>query len=856
MTMANRKKKTATANAGTKSRERLVIHQIVVKAPQRKVYDVGNWRTALSSADNGRTKQLYDLLDDIMIDGVLSDAVQKRIDAVTNSELTFQNADGEEVEEIALLMDTTAWEELLTEIMKKKIYGRSGVEMTFNDGFNVEPIPAKHINLKNRTILRQDTDETGIPYEGDSQLLVLGKDRDFGLLLKAAPYAIYKRGGFGDWSQWIELFGMPQRIGKYNTYDPESRKLLEEAFEKAGSAPYVVIPKEADVETKDGGTGSGASYNEFRQANNEEMLITILGQTMTTVQGEKGARSLGEVHKEVEEGKNKSDLRYVQRVLNQKVLPMLEARGYPVTGGKFVFPKAAEQLSVAEVVQLSDIMDIPQSYLHEKYSIPVPKDGEPVAKRASSQAAQFDIGEDPEEDTVSNADRNFLMRLWDFFVKAPRDGASGGKARIRLNDDATLDGRVIARVAGGDSAYFDAELFQYIADDLLDAVQKAFKRTVNHADVRFAYGLQDDAFITALEQNLFHFSAAKTLAEVQELNRMFRESKNFEEFSKKAAEICGTFNKTWQKTEYETAVLTAESASNYHRLMGKTKLFPYWKYVTAGDDKVREEHRKLDGAVLPAKDTRWDKIFPPNGWKCRCRVTPVMRHEVSEEWLAESSRIVDGYLGTSEWRKVEQQHWDSNRGKRAEIFDKDQMYIRKFPDMAARYMDKIPPAGWGAEPSFKKLTGEKAPEFKEYGGTAESWWNDRKKVMDGKDVLPVTDYRGRNWYMEKKDYDIHTTDDKKSRGFRVKYLSCIDEVMADPDEVWLGSEYKDRENPESRLNNWILIKYYKGVAVACVCKIEKRKMVFKSWYEVRNPKIRKGILVRKRQVSHGRPVHD
>ena len=166
MTMANKKKKTATTNAGAKSKEQLVIHQIVVKAPQRKVYDVGNWRTALSSADNGRTKQLYDLLDDIMIDGVLSDAVQKRIDAVTNSELTFQNAAGEEVEEIADLMDTTAWEDLLTEILKKKIYGRSGIEMTFNDGFNVEPIPAKHINLKNRTILRQDTDEIGIPYEG------------------------------------------------------------------------------------------------------------------------------------------------------------------------------------------------------------------------------------------------------------------------------------------------------------------------------------------------------------------------------------------------------------------------------------------------------------------------------------------------------------------------------------------------------------------------------------------------------------------------------------------------------------------------------------------------------------------
>ena len=33
--MANKKKKTATTNAGAKSKEQLVIHQIVVKAPQR-----------------------------------------------------------------------------------------------------------------------------------------------------------------------------------------------------------------------------------------------------------------------------------------------------------------------------------------------------------------------------------------------------------------------------------------------------------------------------------------------------------------------------------------------------------------------------------------------------------------------------------------------------------------------------------------------------------------------------------------------------------------------------------------------------------------------------------------------------
>ncbi|MGL4331305.1 MAG: hypothetical protein ACRCSR_00635, partial [Bacteroidales bacterium] len=70
-------------STGTKSKEQLIINQLVIKAPQRKTYDVGNWRKALISADGGRIKQLYDLLDDLMLDGVLSDAVQKRIDAVT-----------------------------------------------------------------------------------------------------------------------------------------------------------------------------------------------------------------------------------------------------------------------------------------------------------------------------------------------------------------------------------------------------------------------------------------------------------------------------------------------------------------------------------------------------------------------------------------------------------------------------------------------------------------------------------------------------------------------------------------------------------------------------------------------------
>lgn len=848
-------KKKSTITKTSKAAEPVIVNQVIVKAPQRRVYDVGDWRNALRSADTGRVKNLYDLFDDILIDGVLGDAVAKRIDAVLNANLTFQDKDGQEVEDIAAIMDTTDWEELLRQIMNERIYGRSAVELICTpDSFHVAPIAAKHINLKNRCIVINDTDERGIPYEGDSSLLVLGNERNYGLLLKATPYAIYKRGGFGDWSQWVELFGMPQRVGKYNAYDPESRKLLEQAMEEAGSAPYIIIPKEAEVETKSGNNGSGTSYNEFRQACNEEMLITILGQTLTTVQGENGARSLGEVHKEVEEGKNRSDMRFVQRVLNNHVLPMLEARGYPVGGGKFVFPQSAEQLSVSDIVQLSDILPIPQSYLHEKYSIPVPEGDEPIARREVPTFEQADIeqeGEPTEQEAKPKtkaqlSDHSLLKRLRDFFAQAPTTMGANSKSQSLTNlSDDTLDNRLIKRVANGKASYFDAELFEYLSNDLLNAIHTAFKRPVNNAD--YVYDNIDPAFVTAMEQNLFHFSAAKTLAEVQKLNQLYRKAKTFEEFSREAAKVCTKFNKVWQKTEYDTANLTAESAANYQRLIKKANRFPYWQYVTAGDDRVREEHRKLNGVILEVKDPRWDKIYPPNGWKCRCRVKPLLRNEANESIVQASQQTVDEFFGSVEWSNSVASHFDHNPGKRQHVFNANQMYVKKFPNKATKLMDKVTPDDWGLKHSYKQLVRDATKKINWYEGKAADWWNLHKKVVESEEVLPIEDFSNRTWHMDKKSFDEHTTDTKKKRAFRTKYLDTINEVMKEPDEVWIGQDEKDKKADDNYLNRWFYIKYYDSVAIVCVCKIQDGKLNFKSWYELYDDKVRKGLLIYRKE---------
>lgn len=841
--MAKKRKKPAQPNKAKKGGT--VFNQLIIKAPHRKSHDVGSWRNALQSADSGRVKTLFDLYEDLLIDGVLADAVSKRIDAVTNSELTFQDASGKEVDEITTFINTPGFEELLTQIINTKFWGRSGVELEFTEeGMRVFEIPRKHINLDTEEILRQDTDVTGIPYEGDDNILVLGKKRDFGLFLKTAPLIIYKRGGFGDYAQWLEIFGMPQRVGKYSSYDIESRQLLTQALEQAGSAPYIVIPKESEVETTNntGSGNSGTSYNDFRKACNEEALITILGQTLTTVSGDKGARSLGEVHQDVAANKYKSDIRFVGGVLNHYLLPMLERRGFPVKGGKFVFPEDTEPLTVSDIVQLSKIIKIPTMFLHDKYGIPVPSKGDDIAGAVEKpdpdkpDPDKSDPGApekvEPEKEIEKPKKKK---RLIDFFAYAPAKERGFGSHLMTLKDSESLDDRVISRINGKET--FDIELFGYFATRLFDAVQTHMKL----ADASFVYGAMDDAYKTAMEINIFHFSAAKTVAEITELNRLFRKSKSFDEFYKEASKVTDVFNKTWMETEYDTALLVAESASNYWRLKKQAKLFPYWQYTAVMDGKTRKSHAELHGVILPANDPLWKKIMPPLGWRCRCRIKAIMKHELPKDYNFDNARaLVAEYFETDEWSQVEAQGWGTNRAETAEIFTENQQYINKFPSKGGAFLDNLTASKWGLEtvPKLIKAAPGNAPATEL---TAKEIWDNHAK----KEVLKLQLFNSRQVTLSKANFDAHTGGKKDNRAI---YWEAMKEALKNPDELWLNNESKidraiyskwiaggkkdDALAKQLNYDNFNAIRFYKDYAMVVNYKVANGTLELRTWYEL------------------------
>ncbi|MFR9165008.1 MAG: DUF935 family protein [Dysgonomonas sp.] len=625
-----------------------IITQLIIKQPQRSTSDVSAWRNALRSADGGRVKALFDLYEDLLIDTTLFRSWNKRIDAITNAELVFQLEDNESSDDVDALMETLSWETLLTGIMNYKGYGRFGVECDFSDGFNASIIPPKHINLTNHCILINDSDEKGIDYLTDPNLIVLGDPRDFGLFLRTAPYAIWKRGGFGDYAQWLELFGMPQRVGKYSSYDPQSRILLEQALQNAGSAPWCVIPKETDVETVDkGSNSSGDSFNEFRQACNEEMLIAVVGNTLTMIAGTKGARSLGDVHKEVEEAINKADMRFVEKVLNTYFKPMLEARGYHVQGGKFVFPAAVEPLTVTEIISLSDILDIPAWWLYDKFGIPSPKEGEPLARKKSVSVEEIDVDkkeksgakdkkkeEEKVKDTKLHDDRNFLLKLVDkVFLDAPTKWSGAFQnwsrswkrritGRITLDDGYTIDIDKLLKEAI-EEVYGNKGSKELVNKNLFDITNNALQHGI---DSELEDNVIDKEFIRQFKENAAVFSAFKNHQQtdlfVKALYDEDGKLRSFRAFRKECLKIGEKFNEQYLQTEYNTAVRAARMAANLKKYEKTAHLYPNLEYIETNSSHPREQHLEYVGTILPIHHKAWAWLMPPSDWNCDCSVRP------------------------------------------------------------------------------------------------------------------------------------------------------------------------------------------------------------------------------------------
>ena len=105
------------------------------------------------------------------------------------------------------------------------------------------------------------------------------------------------------------------------------------------------------------------------------------------------------------------------------------------------------------------------------------------------------------------------------------------------------------------------------------------------------------------------------------------EGASWDEAKKEIAAVMSTYTGVDMKAArakaehlLRTQGFQAYAVARHQEQMETADIFPYWKYVTVGDNRVRPGHAALDGKVLKASDPWWNTHYPPWDWGCRCIV--------------------------------------------------------------------------------------------------------------------------------------------------------------------------------------------------------------------------------------------
>jgi hypothetical protein len=365
-------------------KQSIIINNVDVRPVQRRSQDIQTWRIALMNAEGiyQQRNDLFTLYDEILLDGHLSAVIEKRISRITNAAMSFRIKD-KPVEEIEKLMRTSAWETLLRESLNARFWGHSLIELNFsNPGENQNNstilINRRYVKPRFELVTRNAHDMNGIKYTESpyvERTIEVGGAEDLGILLKCCPHVIFKRGAFGDWIEFAEVFGMPLRWATYQ--NEQSREILNEALAKAGSAGYVVAPEGSKIEFQSPTGNSGNDiFSSLRSALNEEISVTVLGNTMTTTEAKSSGYAQSLTHGQEQSEVHADDKAYILRVLNEKLIPYLARIGYQTEGGEFSFIEN-ERMSLKDrldiALKVADKVNVGDSYWYETFGIPRPQ---------------------------------------------------------------------------------------------------------------------------------------------------------------------------------------------------------------------------------------------------------------------------------------------------------------------------------------------------------------------------------------------------------------------------------------------------------------------------------------------------
>lgn len=446
-------------------------------------------------------------------------------------------------------------------------------------------------------------------------------------------YYVFYGMAINNWAQFTETYGKPPRIGRYEPNATLNEvDVLRRAVKSLGTDQAAVISKNTDIEFKDfvGKQASSDLFEKLCQFVSTRVTKRILGQTLTTQEGDTGSYAQAKVHNMVREDIQEADLSDFREYLNEIIMKVHQLNW----GGEapqiwLTLPKPvalAERIQIDR--QLRDMgLPMSQDHFYDTYGVDRPRKEQELMPEAPARGFPFSA----QSESIQRQVLSTTKQKDNSLVKLQKEIRS----LKTIEDLKAFNPRGFIGEWGRELG--DIAFSSYVHKRKGNTTRNT---TMTNArplpEIRFEWDSTSIVKVNGFRNQGMIVSGVRTKAALAELVKLAEEATqeggSFQDFIG-AATLAGFEPENpfhWQ-TEFETARVAATAAGAWDEIQADKDILPYLKYMTMRDELVRDEHAVLDGVVAPVDDPFWAENYPPNGWNCRCYVEQLTEGEAQRE---------------------------------------------------------------------------------------------------------------------------------------------------------------------------------------------------------------------------------
>ncbi len=199
------------------------------------------------------------------------------------------------------------------------------------------------------------------------------------------------------------------------------------------------------------------------------------------------------------------------------------------------------------------------------------------------------------------------------------------------------------------------DLYLKTANSLLRALYSGFgayisydnkaqnKKFIHKAPTKsISFGEPDYELLNELRLNVYMFSGAKTYQQYKAINGLITEGNElltYKVFKEKALAEFKIYNEDWLKSEFETAVTSAQTAKEYKHIQDNIDSFPMTRYSAVGGERECEICGALHNVTLKSNDPFWAKNSPPRHFNCMCLLESIDKYDAPHTAITPPHRI-------------------------------------------------------------------------------------------------------------------------------------------------------------------------------------------------------------------------